>query len=105
MRMMRRSLSPLLARHALASPAVLPDLLADHAGDPRLLLGHRHHRPPGRSVSDLEQEFGADRILELFTILDWHHESAGPSDHAILVVPIEVVDIHRRIRRFLYHDR
>ncbi len=33
------------------------------------------------------------------------HERAGTADHAILVVPIEIFDIHRRIGRLLHHDR
>src|ERR1700730_1904305 len=84
-------------REPLPPPAVLPDFLADQTGDARLVLGQRHHRARGRAVGDFKQQLGPDRLLELVAILDRHHERTGSSDHAILVVEIEVVDIHRRI--------
>src|SRR6516162_4176347 len=87
------------------APAVLPDLLADQTGDSRFLLRDPHGRPVGRAACDLEQQFGADRLLELVAILDRDHERAGAADHAVLVIPIEIVDIHGRIGRLLHHDR
>src|SRR5271163_535107 len=88
-----------------APPAVLPDLLADQAGNPRLSLNHRDHRTFGRAAGDLKQKLGPDGFLELLAILDRHHERTRAADHAILVVPIEVFDIHGRIGRLLHHDR
>src|SRR5882757_1781542 len=58
------------------APPVLPDFFADQAGDARLLLGHRNDPALGRPACDLEQQLGPDRFLELFAILDRHHERA-----------------------------
>src|SRR5215813_6361415 len=90
---------PKLRRHsgavaALPPPAILPDLLADQAGHPRLLLGDRHDRPIRRAARDFKQQLGADRFLELLAVLDRHHERARAADHAVLVIVIEIVDIH-----------
>ena len=46
-----------------------------------------------------------DRFLEFFAIFDRHHEGARPSDHAVLVIEIEILDIDRRIGWLLHHDR
>src|SRR6476646_7000207 len=89
----------------LPPPAVLPDLLADHAIDARLSAGGRHDRALRRAARDLEQQLGADRFLELVALLDRHHEGAGTADDTVFVVEIEIVDIHGRIRRLLHHDR
>src|SRR5450756_106892 len=67
-------------------PPVLPDLLADQTGDARLLLGHRNKTALRRPACNFEQQLGADRLLELFAILDRHHEGTGPADHAVLVI-------------------
>src|SRR5215218_7833066 len=59
----------------LSSPAVLPDLLADHAIDARrlfFLAGNRHHRTFRRAARDFEQQLGADRLLEFLALLDRH---------------------------------
>src|SRR5882757_9183867 len=87
------------------APAVLPDFLADQAGDAWLLGGHRNHRVLRGPARDFKQQLGPDRLLEFLAILDRHHEGARAPDDAVLVVPIEIVDIHGRIRRLLHHDR
>src|SRR5258707_508247 len=44
------------------------------------------------------------RIASLnLSVLDRHHERTGAADHAILVVGIEIVDIHGGIGRLLHH--
>src|SRR5579863_5023717 len=86
-------------------PPILPDLFPDQAGNARLFLGHGDDGPIGREAGDFEQELGADCFLELLAILDRHHEGTWSPDHAILVVPVEVLDIHGRKRRLLHHDR
>src|SRR6266436_3132651 len=90
---------------SLPSPAVLPDFLAYQTGDARLLLGRRDNPALGRPPCDFEQQLGTDRFLELVAILDRYHEGARPPDDAVLVVEIEVIDVHRRIGWLLYHDR
>src|SRR5258708_19611205 len=92
-------------RSDLAPPAVLPDLLADHAGHPRLLVGHRNHPAFGRSPGDFEQKLGADCFLELVAVLDRDHEGTGTADHAVLVIEIEIVDVHGLSSRLLHPDR
>src|ERR1700687_891728 len=79
------------------APAVLPDFLPDQAGDTRLLFGHRDDAALGRPASDFEQELAPDRLFELVAILDRHHEGTWAADDAVLVIEIEVVDIHGRI--------
>src|SRR5437879_11595295 len=100
----RLSKSPL---RTSPSPPVLPDLLADQTADARLLgcSGGGDDRAFRSAAGDLEQQLGTDRFLEFFAVLDRHHEGAGAADDAILVVEIEVVDIHRRVGRLLDHDR
>ena len=56
-------------------------------------------------MSDLQHQFRADRLLELFPLADRHDKSAGAADHAILVIDIKVVDIHGESVRPLEHDR
>src|SRR5258706_3775483 len=85
-------------------PAVLPHFLADQAGHPRLFLSRRDDPALRRPAGDLEDEFGSDRLLEFFTVLDRHHERTRAPDDTVLVVEIEVVDVHRRIGRLLHHD-
>src|SRR3979490_1844313 len=79
------------------APPVLPDFFADQAGHARLLLGHRDDPALGRPACDLEQQLGPDRFLELFAILDRHDERARAPDDAVLVIEVEIVDIHRRV--------
>src|SRR5882757_586647 len=86
-------------------PPVLPDLFADHAIDPWLLPGHRDDPWLGCQPCDFEQQLGPDRLLEFFAFLDRHHEGAGAADDAVLVVEIEIIDVHRRIGWLLHHDR
>src|ERR1700688_517716 len=90
---------------SLTSPPVLPDFFADQTGDARLLLGRRDNPALGFPPCDFEQQLGTDRLLELLAVLDRDHEGAGASDDAVLVVEIEVVDVHRRIGWLLHHDR
>src|SRR6202012_2420129 len=79
-----------------APPPFPPDTLADQTGNARCLLGDRDDGALRRPRRDLEQELGADRLLEFLAILDRDHEGAWASDDAIFVVPIEILDIHRR---------
>src|SRR5580700_495284 len=94
-----------VAGYPSPAPAILPDLLADQAGYPRLLVGDTDHTPLRLLARDLQQQFGADRFLEFLAVLDRHHERAAAAGHAVLIVPIEIVDIHGRIGRLLHHDR
>src|SRR5580704_408178 len=81
----------------LPPPAVLPHFLADQAGHPRLFFCDRDDPVLRHPVRDLKDELGPDRLLELFAVLDRHNERAQASDDAVLVIEIEVVDVHRRI--------
>src|SRR5258705_9713924 len=101
----KRLLFTLEGKNELPSPPVLPDLLADHAVDARLPAGGRHDRAFGGAARDLEQQLGADRFLELVAVLDRDDERAGTADDAVLVIEIEIVDIHSGVRRLLHHDR
>src|SRR5258708_12386688 len=74
----------------LSAPAVLPDLLADHATDARLRRGRRHDPMFRRVARNFEQQFGADRFLEFFAVLDRHHDRAGPPDDAALITQIHL---------------
>src|SRR5258706_5731691 len=75
-------------RNDSPSPPVLPDLFADQAVDARFLAfgGGGDDRAFRGAAGDLEQQFGADRFLEFFAVLDRHHEGTGTADDAILVV-------------------
>src|SRR5262245_54289624 len=78
----------------LVAPALLPQPLADGAGDargPRLGRDHALRRLP---AGDLQHELGADRLLELLALADRDDECARSANHAILVVDVELVDIH-----------
>src|SRR5712671_1536161 len=99
------ALCPAYVIRALSSPPVLPDFLTNHAGHTGLLLGHRDDPARGRPTCDFEQQLGPDRLLELVAVLDRYHEGAWAPDDTVLVIEIEIVDIHRRIGRFLHHDR
>src|SRR3954452_15571801 len=89
-----------------ATPAVRPDLLADPAVHTRLLvlLRNPHHGALRYTARNLHQELGADGFLELVAVLDRDDEGTGAADDAILIVEIEIVDIHGRIGRLLDHD-
>ena len=58
-----------------------------------------------RAAGDLQHQFRAGRLLELLAFADRHDERTGAADHAILVVDIEVVDIHGEGVRPLQHNR
>src|SRR5690242_17690864 len=83
-----RSTHPTRCREALSPPAILPDLLADQAIDPRLavLRRRRHDLPFRRAAGDFHQQFGADRFLELVAVLNGDDKGAGTADHAVLVI-------------------
>ena len=61
-------------------PQILPDLFADQAIDARLLgrRGGGHHPAFRRAPCDFEQEFGADRFLELSRSLIVTTNEPGP---------------------------
>src|SRR4051812_24218212 len=52
------------------SPAVLPDLFADHAVDAGFSAGGRHDRAFGGAAGDFQKQLGADCFLELIAVLD-----------------------------------
>src|SRR3954468_2289050 len=83
----------------LPTPPVLPDFLADHAIHPGLFFRDRDEALLRLEVCDLEHQLGADRLLEFLAILDSDHEGARSADHAVLVVKIQIVDIHGRVGR------
>src|SRR5882757_9336592 len=89
----------------LPPPAVLPYFLADQAGHPWLSLGGRNDPMLRCRSCDLKRELGPDRLLEPLAILDRDHERARTADDAVLVIEIEIIDIHGRIGRLLDHDR
>src|SRR3954454_23493117 len=101
----RITLRSIRATKSSPSPPILPDLFADHAIDARLTAGGGHDRAFGGAAGDLEQQFGADRFLELVAVLDRDDERTGATDHAVLVIEIEIVDIHGGVGRLLHHDR
>src|SRR6266446_4362215 len=80
--------------YKLVPPAIPPHLLTDGARDARRSSLHREQTLRRHSVRDLQHQFRADRILELFPLADRHDKSAGAADHTILVIDIKVVDIH-----------
>src|SRR5262245_11976252 len=81
----------------LASPAILPQSFADRAANARLLVRCRPDRALGSSACDLSDQLRANRLLEILAVLDRQHKGARAADNAVLVVPIEVIDIHGRI--------
>src|SRR5262245_27445975 len=88
-----------------ATPALLPHALADGAGDARMVGRRRDHAYLGRAAGDLEHQLGADRLAELLALADRHHERAWSANHAVLVVDVEVRDIHGGGIGPLEHDR
>src|SRR5258707_15771841 len=95
----------MLRSRGLPPQTLLTDVSTDQTALPRLCLGHRDDPVLVRPTGDLKYKLGPDRLFELVAILDRNHERTRPSDHAILVIDIEVVDIRRRIGWFLHHDR
>src|SRR6202012_5275562 len=83
---------PAPCQAASPAPAVLPDLLADQARHARFFLGNPNNAALRSPARDLHQQLGADRLLDLVAILDRDDERAGPADHAVLVIIIEIVD-------------
>src|SRR3569623_1243292 len=94
--------SPII--HA-AAPAVLPHLLADGAGDARLPGAGGDDLGLRLAAGDFEDQLGARRLDELLALPNRHDESAGPADHAILVIDVELLDIECREIGALEHDR
>src|SRR6516162_11479132 len=88
-----------------APPSLLPDLFPDRAAHARLLVRCMYERALWCSARDLADQFSADRLIEILSVLDGHHKGARTSDNTILIIPVEVIDIHRRIRWLLHHDR
>src|SRR5439155_6411341 len=58
-----------------------------------------------REARNFANKLGPDRFLEFFANFDRHDEGARPSDHAVLVIEIEILDISRREGWLLHHDR
>ena len=66
---------------------------------------HGHDARRGRELGDLEDQLGADRLLELRALAHRNHEGAGPADHAILEIDVEIVDIHAEAVGPVEHQR
>src|SRR5688500_16174002 len=75
-------------------PALLPDLLADGAGDARTTRRGRNDTRLGHTACNFQHQLGADRLLELMTLLDRNDECARAADDTVLEIDVEVVDIH-----------
>src|SRR4051812_22691895 len=93
------------ARVDAAAPALLPHALADGAGNARLARRRRDDTALRLTSGDLQHHFGADRIAEFLALADRDDERTGTADDAVLVVNVEVVDIHARRARPFQHDR
>src|SRR5215472_2273865 len=86
-----------------AAPAVLPHALADGARDAWRRRRRRHEAR--RRARDLQHQLGAGGLPELLALLDRDHEGTGAADHAVLVVDVEILDVHGAGRGPLEHDR
>src|SRR5712672_685384 len=64
---------------------------AEHPRRPRL---RRDHAPLGCAAGDLEHELLARRFLELRPLLDRNDERARPADDAVLVIDVEILELH-----------
>src|SRR5262249_35940906 len=102
---MTRRVCRSLRQLVLIPPALAPHLLADHAGNPRVARLRRDHATLGLAAGDLQHELAAGRFLELVAIVDGKDEGARTADDAVLVVDVEVLDIHRERVGPLEHDR
>src|SRR5262249_62168982 len=91
-----RQNGPVLSRHS-PPPALLPFFFTDQTGHPGLFLGGWDDPALRREACNFENKFGPDRFLEFFAIFDRHDKGARPSNHAVLVIEIEILDIDRRI--------
>src|SRR5215475_6488886 len=87
---------------AARAPAIF---FADQTGHPGLFHGDWNDLALLRQTRNFANKLGPDRLLEFFAIFDCHDEGARPSDHAVLVIEIEILDIDRRIGWLLHHDR
>jgi hypothetical protein len=76
---------------------LLPYFLTDQTGNPRIALDYGDDPTLCGLTCNLKYEFDPDRLLEIVAALDRHRERTWPSNHAILVIEIEIVDIHDRI--------
>jgi hypothetical protein len=86
------------ARLGSSTPLVLlPYFLADQTGNPRIALDYGDDPTLSGLTRNLKYEFDPDRLLEIVGVLDRHHERTWSSNHAVLVIEIEIVDIHDRI--------
>src|SRR5947207_2521004 len=85
-------------------PALLPFFFADQTGHPGLFLGGWDDPVLRREARNFENKLGPDRFLEFFAIFDRHDEGTRPSDHADLVIAIQILDIDR-IGWLLHHNR
>src|SRR5262245_59597723 len=94
---------PLLLNDEQSSPhpALLRFFFADQTGHPGLLLGGSDDPALRREARNFANKLGPDRFLEFFAILDRYDEGARPSDHAVLVIEIEILDIDRSKRWLL----
>src|SRR5215471_21653010 len=98
------SLVPLVSQQS--PPLALPPFIfADQTGHPELFLSGWDDPALQSEACNFENKLSPDCFLEFFTIFDRHDEGARPSDHAVLVVEIEILDIGRRIRWLLHHNR
>src|SRR5207247_9362299 len=78
---------------------------ADRAREPWRPRLHGDQTPLRNKPRDLQHQLGAGRLLELLALADGDDERAGAADDAVLVIDIEIIDIHRERIRPLQHDR
>jgi hypothetical protein len=70
-------------------------------------FGKRTVRALRSEARSFKNKLGPDRLLELLAIRDCHHKSVRTSDHAVLKVEVEILDIflHLRVGWLLQHHR
>ena len=87
-------------------PALLPHLLADGAGHARRLRRGRHHaRARGCRPAISSTSLVRVASMNLSRSRIGMTNAAGTADHAVLVIDVEVLDIHGEGVRPLQHDR
>src|SRR5579885_3014085 len=89
-------------RSMIRPPALAPHFFADGAGNARLSRGKaRAQRFLRHFPRDFQKQLSPNRFDELLASACGHHEGAGPADHAVAVVVVEVGNIEKARLRFL----
>src|SRR4029450_9407413 len=94
-----------VGRSRSISPTFAPHALADGAGDARRVGGSREHAFCRRVAGNFEDELGTGCFFELLAVLDRDYEGPRPTDDAIFVIDVELLDIERGEVRTFEHDR